>query len=503
MNFKTLKNLVATTVLGLWVIPSTAYSQTVQDYIGLTTVAGGFQHPGGRDVIASPNRTGHIQISGSAGSWFTYTHNGNTYPGHSDNSGTWQGWSQNGQVTFAGDRFTHVSWGPAVIFNQAPSSTWNLIQKINVSGTETTISQTTPEKNSTVNISTPSHPNSVFKFWTKNGTSQATPLPTSFTITENTTIVFHFDENPSYTHNISLPADSYTARAVTVTGSVQGALVTGYILQPGQTFSASYFAIPGETITVTVDGVVVSTHTFELENPISHTDNINLSGVPQPTPTPTPTPSPSPTPLTIFNGTNNIPPPSSTPPPINGGGGGGNTGGGGDTSIPDVPNPPPTPPPTTTNNIPNPFGTFNPTNKPTDSTADLYGTIKQAIKDATGEQGPQEQPQSDVGVLNTNLNNNATDFTNNLSSTVGKVYQLTDELGDLAENGSDLVNSFIPQFPDPGTTSTVSIDLPVVGGFTLNINNLPGLSLFRSITTFFLWLMAIIFAVHIIRKAIA
>jgi hypothetical protein len=496
---KTLKIMVATTLVGLWVIPTSALSSVTQ-FAGRTTVAGGFQVGAGFTAVQEGNAQILIQTTG-ANRFFDYVHNGQNVVGYRDNSSNWPKWAQNGSMTIQGNTIVHNSWGVAVAFAPPPSRTLTI--KISVDGVETTVSQTSYTNNAPVTINQPSAgPNTTFLSWTLNGTSQSSSLPYNFTITQDTTAVFFYNENPTYAHNITLDADSYQPRAVTIVGSVQGAIAVGYILEPGETFSGSYFVSPGETITVTVDGVVVSTHTFPVENPIDYTDNISLEGVPQPTPTPTPTPSPSPTPSTIFNGTNNVPPPSSTPPPINGGGGSGNTGGSGGTSTPNLTNPPP-PPSLNNNTLPNPFGTFNPSNPPTQTSQDLYGVIKKAIQDATGENGPQEQELSDTEGLQTSLDNNVSDLTNNLSSTVTKVYELTDQFSELAENGSDLANAFIPQFPNVGIDPSIPIEIPTIGSFNLNINNLPGIGLFRALTTFFLWLMGIIFAIHIIRKAIA
>ncbi len=496
--------MVATTLVGLWVIPTSVYSFNPDDYAqGRTVVEVG---PYGSSLeLGQPVTTGiHQGLYYPGSPYIQFGSARYVYDGANFIVPAFRGW--NNPCSFNGEILTFNNAGGALVYRisgpPAPTE-YTMTINISVDGQLTTVSETTYEANDSVSISQPTAgPNTTFLYWTLNGTSQSSSLPYNFTITQDTTAVFFYNENPTYAHNITLDADSYQPRAVTITGSVQGAIVVGHILEPGETFSGSYFVSPGETITVTVDGVVVSTHTFSVENPIDFTDNISLDGVPQPTPTPTPTPSPSPTPSTIFNGTNNVPPPSSTPPPINGGGGSGNTGGSGGTSTPTLTNPPP-PPSMNTNTIPNPFGTFNPSNSPTETSEDLYGVIKQAIQDATGENGPQEQELSDTEGLQTSLDNNVSDLTNNLSSTVGKVYELTDQFSELAENGSDLANAFIPQFPNVGTDPTIPIEIPTIGSFNLNINNLPGIGLFRALTTFFLWLMGIIFAIHIIRKAIA
>lgn len=386
------------------------------------------------------------------------------------------------------------------IFPQVkPPTTYTLDTFININGTQTTLSSTTPDANSEVILTQPNLPNITFKYWTRNGTSQTQQLPFSFNITEDTTIVYHFEENPTYTHNLTLPSDSITSRAVTVTGSVQGALVVGRLIAPGETFMASYFAIPGETITITADGVTVDQHTFELENPIDYTASVTLQAV-----LPEPTPEPTPFPGTIFNTNSAIPPSTGNPPPPNPNY---NTNGN-DTIFNGVTNPinplPSPPPPNTGDNIPNPFGTFNPTNfNPMESAADFYGVIKQAIQDGLSEDGLTEQQLEDTQGIDAEslLRSRAVD--NAFNTTASNLYQLADETEELMSKAGQLFTALTGNLPDPDTNPSVQITIPTIGSFTLSLNALPGRDLLRAIFTFFIWLQTFVMSIHIIRSGIS
>ena len=507
--------LMAIVLVGLWVIPaSTTFSQDaiLDDIAGRTTISNSIVPVGtafywsttptnvvGRQefaskpavafgsnfyIVRSPSNTNSIywlQVNASSSALYTF------------------GW-QNPSTLNTNTARLLLNGSTYAIFDRIkPPTTYTLQTIYNLDGQETTLSSTTPNANSSVTLTPPNLPNTTFLYWQLNGVNQSATLPYTFTITANTIVKYFYKSNPKFNFNVSNPSTNTKPSVLSVWSSVQGNILLGHVLDPGETFNGSVFAQPGETFRVVLDGVLIHEYTYPIENPSSTTLNYVVPEFLEPDPEPSPTPISAEPPDSIFE---DLQPPTQPQPPTN------NT---------TPPNPNPNPPTTLTNTapnlgggntttgntIPNPFGTFNPTNAPTQSSADLYGVIKQAIQDAQGENGPTETQPTDTTQLSTTLSNNASNLTNNLSSTTGKLNQLTGQISALSTNVSSLANSFSPDFPNLSTTSTLKISIPLIGSFNLNINELPGITLFRNLCKFFLWLMAIIFSIHIIRKAIA
>jgi len=497
--------MVATTLVGLGFFPTSAYS-SVQSYIGRTTIAGGWQYGAGFVVTDAGN--GRVQINPyNGGTYGDEIYNGEqiiaaysyTTGGRVDWSDPRQSW--NPKITANGDSWEHP-WGTMVKFGPPPAPVEKtLTQSISVDGTTTLLSTTTHPVNSSVNISIPFQTYSQFLYWTKDGTSQSTPLPSDITISEDTAIVFHFDQDPSASINITLPPDSFSSRALTITGSDQGAIVTGNIILPGATYSNNFFVRPGETITIIVDGQTIDQFTFPLENPADYSFSTTLPAVPQPTPTPTPSPTPTPIP-SIFP-TNSIAPPPVNPPPPPLGGGGGDTGGGTIfNGVTNTPSPLPSPPQTTNPNLPNPYGNFSLTNAQI-AVTDFYEVIKKAIVDASTENAPGEQQTTDTSGIDILQLERKNIVNNSMNHVATNIYAIGENIQDIIQSFSDLLNVLNKSLPDPTTNPSVNVSIPTIGSFTISLNALPGRDLLRAIFTFFIYLRGFIIAIHIIRKGIS
>jgi hypothetical protein len=81
--------------------------------------------------------------------------------------------------------------------------------------------------------------------------------------------------------------------------------------------------------------------------------------------------------------------------------------------------------------------------------------------------------------------------------------QILDNFEDLYSAASGLFDSFSPQFPTIVQRNLLTIQIPVLGSFTLDGTTLTGVSYLRAVFSLFIWLMFLVLAVKIVRSAIA
>ena len=409
------------------------------------------------------------------------------------NSFTFYNWSSGGTTTTNNPHY--------VVVNSNQTWTASFIQAITISVVAQGQGSVSGGGNyvagqSVTLVATPNQ-GATFKRWEKAGVSVSTQSNYTFSASASTagTYTAVFESAKNYTYNISNPSDSTSNIAVSIWSSDKGNIRLGELVAPGQTLTGSFQILPGERVRITIDGDVVDDYTAPIENPLDY--GFTYTGPPirvaDPVPTPTPIsaePDPSPTPI-------NPPNPNPTPTPSNTTNNLSTTNGLGNT----------TPSSTSTgsgnntqgNTTPNPFsGQTNPLS----GAQDMYSVFKKAIQDGLSENGPTQNTETDTNTEEQGLNTESTNAKNSLSSLADKTYELVDAEYQLISNIISLWENIF-NLPTLSYTNSYKVTLPILGTFTINLSQLPGIALFRAISGWFLWLFGAIKLIAIIRKGIA